>query len=86
MRVARALMPGEGIITVNLGKDIPSLNSVKFTDDIDILKKKLDNEKDKNVIGISDFKVGKILFKEDGTYICQLYVSMKQIAGEWTII
>lgn len=85
MRVARALIAEKGLITINLDRDIKSLDSVKFMDNIDLLKKKLDKEKGNNIIGICYFNVGKIILRNDNTYTCNIFASMKEEQGTWSI-
>lgn len=85
MRVARAYFQGIGIVTVNLGQDIKSLDSAKFRDNEDLLKKKLLAENDSNLVGISDFVLGKITYLKDGTYSGIVYASTQPLKGQWTI-
>lgn len=85
MRIARAFIAEKGLVTINLNKDIMSLDSVKFVDNIELLRKKLDNEKDKNIIGIAYFTVGKIILKNDNTYTCKVFASMETVRGTWSI-
>lgn len=85
MRVARAYFSDKDMVTVSLGQDVESLNTVKFSDDTTRLKKMLSKEKE-DIVGISDFRIGNIKYYENGTYEGIIYTSLKPFKGDWTVV
>lgn len=84
MRIARAFILDKGLTTISLGKDITLLDNVRFVDKINLLKNKLAKEEE-GIVGIAYFTIGKIVLKNDGTYMCRVFASMETIEGNWTL-